>query len=315
MAKYLVTGGAGFIGSNTVGELLELGHEVRILDNFSTGKRENISDFLDKIDLFEGDIGDMNLVKKSVDGVDYVLHLAALPSVPRSLDDPVSTNRVNVSGTLNLLKASKDAGVKRFVFSSSSSVYGNSPGLPRKEEMIPNPLSPYAVSKLAAEYYCKVFYSIFNLEVVVLRYFNVFGPKQDPTSQYSAAIPKFISAISQGKSPKIFGDGEQSRDFTYVANVVHANILASQAKDIGGQIFNVACDGQITVNRVVTGLNKIFKTDIKSVYVDSRAGDVRHSFADSGKAREKIGYTPIAKFEDGLKNTVSWFMKSAIGGG
>ena len=225
--KFLVTGGAGFIGSNIVGALLERGHSVRILDNFSTGRRENIIEFKNDVELVEGDIRSYHIVKQAVKGIEVILHEAALPSVPRSINDPITSNEVNVGGTLNILDAAKDAGVGRVVFASSSSIYGDNPELPKHEGMTPKPLSPYAVSKLTGEYYLRVFNKLYGLETIALRYFNVFGPKQDPTSQYSAVIPKFIKSIKKDKRPLIFGDGTQSRDFTYVANVVEANILAA----------------------------------------------------------------------------------------
>ena len=249
--NFLVTGGAGFIGSNIVGELLKRGHRVKVLDNFSSGKRENLKDFADDIELIEGDIRSYHIVQQAVKDVEVVLHQAALPSVPRSIKDPITSNDVNVNGTLNILDASVSSGVRRVVYASSSSVYGDNPELPKNEGMLPNPLSPYAVSKLAGEKYCSVFSRIYGLETIALRYFNVFGPNQDPSSQYSAVIPKFIKAISNDESPLIYGDGEQSRDFTYVSNVVEANILSSVAKCESGIAMNCAFSGFITLNELV----------------------------------------------------------------
>jgi len=268
MVNYLVTGGAGFIGSNMVEELLKREQKVRVLDNFCTGKRENILPFLDKIELIEGDIRDYRVVKEAVERVDFILHQAALPSVPRSIKDPITTNEVNVGGTLNILDAAKNTGVKRVVFASSSSVYGNSETLPKSEDMTPEPISPYAVSKLAGEKYCKAFYEIYGLETVILRYFNVFGPRQDLNSQYSAVIPKFIAAMKKGESPTIYGDGLQSRDFTYVANVVEANLLACEADDSNAEIINVACGERFSLLDLVDELNSILRTNIKPRFED-----------------------------------------------
>lgn len=305
MAFYLVTGGAGFIGSNICKRLLHEGHKVRILDNFSTGQRKNILPFISKVEMMEGDIRSYHIIRQAVEGIDYVLHQAALPSVPRSVADPITSNDVNVVGTLNVLDASRDAKVKRLVFASSSSVYGDNPELPKHEKMIPNPLSPYAVSKLAAENYCKVFYHIYGLETVVLRYFNVFGPGQDPNSQYSAVIPKFIKLIRNGNQPVIFGDGEQSRDFTFVDNVVKANLLACEAgRDVLGKSFNCAVHSRITLNQVVQSLNDILGTDIHPIYEKERVGDIKHSFADIKLAKELLQYEPEVDFNEGLRMTV-----------
>ena len=308
MAKYLVSGGAGFIGSHIAEELVERGHKVRIVDNFLTGKRENIASFLDKIELIEGDIRDFSLCKRASDGVDFVLHQAALPSVPRSIEDPLMTNEINVKGTLNLLLASRDAGVKKFVFASSSSVYGDDPRLPKKEGEEGAPLSPYAISKLVGEMYCQVFSQIYSLSTVCLRYFNIFGPRQDPYSQYSAVIPNFINKMVKGESPTIFGDGEQSRDFTYVANVVEANKLAVEAKDVSGEILNIACGERTTVNSLVIEINQILKKDIKAIYDKLRPGDVMHSYADISEAENVLKYKPLVSFTEGLKRTIHKYM-------
>ena len=305
MATYLVTGGAGFIGSNIVEELLKRGQKVRVLDNFSTGKRENILPFLDRIELIEGDIRDYRVVREAVDGVDFILHQAALPSVPRSVKDPIMTNEVNVGGTLNILDAAKNAGVKRIVYASSSSVYGNSEILPKSEDMSPEPISPYAVSKLAGEKYCKVFSEVYGLETVILRYFNVFGPRQDPNSQYSAVIPKFIAAMKRGERPVIYGDGKQSRDFTYVTNVVEANILACKADNVSGEVFNVGCGERFTVRKLVDQLNKILGMDIRPDFQKERKGEVKHSLADISKAMKLLGYNPSVDFPNRLRKAIN----------
>ncbi len=278
--KFLVTGGAGFIGSNIVEELLKRGHTVRVLDNFATGKRENLKEFNSDIELLEGDIRSYHIVRQAVKDIEVILHQAALPSVPRSINDPITTNEVNVMGTLNILDAAKDAGVRRIVYASSSSVYGDNPELPKREDMLPNPLSPYAVSKLAGEKYCQVFAKLYGIETVILRYFNVFGPRQDPNSQYSAVIPKFIKAIKEDKQPVIYGDGTQSRDFTYVSNVVEGNILAATKEIESGLVMNCATHGQMTLNELVNQLNKILGKEIKPVYDKPRPGEIKHSFAD-----------------------------------
>lgn len=298
---YLVTGGAGFIGSNIVEELLKRGYNVRVLDNFSTGKRENLKKFENDIELIEGDIRSYHTVKQAVTGIDIVLHQAALPSVPRSINDPITSNEVNVGGTLNMLDASKDAEVKRFVFASSSSVYGDSPELPKHEGMMLNPLSPYAVSKLAGEYYCRVFSKIYGLETVCLRYFNVFGPRQDPNSEYSAVIPKFIKSIMNNQSPTIFGDGKQSRDFTYVDNIVEANLLSASAECQAGTIMNCACNDQVDLNYLVEQINKLLDKNIKAIYKEHRKGDIKHSFADISLIQKNLNWSPKYSFIEGLK--------------
>ncbi len=303
----MVTGGAGFIGSNIAEELVKRGHPVRIIDNFLTGKRENISSFLDKIELIEGDIRDYDVCALALEGMDFVLHQAALPSVPRSIEDPLLTTEINIKGTLNLLLASRDAKAKGFVFASSSSVYGDDPILPKKEDTVGEPLSPYAISKLAGENYCRVFSQIFGLSTVCLRYFNIFGPRQDPSSQYAAVIPNFITRMLKGEKPTIFGDGEQSRDFTYVSNVVEANILASKAQGLSGEAFNIACGEKTTVNSLASTLNEILKEEISPSYDEPRPGDVKHSFADVSKARKMLKYEPQVSFSEGLKETVRWY--------
>lgn len=298
--RYLVTGGAGFIGSNIVEELVKRDEKVRVLDNFSTGKRENLLPFLNKIELIEGDIRSYHIVREAVNEVDFVLHQVALPSVPRSIKDPITTNDINVGGTLNILEASKDSAVKRVIYASSSSVYGDSEVLPKKENMAPNPLSPYAVSKLTGEKYCQVFYKIYGLETVCLRYFNVFGPRQDPTSQYSAVIPKFFAAMKEGKKINIYGDGKQSRDFTYVSNVVEANLLACTGNNISGEVFNVACGERHTIIELVNELNIIMGNDIKPSFKKDRRGDVKHSLADITKANKMLDFSPQIYLREGL---------------
>jgi UDP-glucose 4-epimerase len=307
MAKYLVTGGAGFIGSNIVMKLLSLGQNVRVLDNFATGRRENLLPIVDKIQVIEGDLRSYHIVREAVEGVDFVLHQGALPSVPRSIKDPITTNEVNVSGTLNVLNACRETQVKRVVFASSSSVYGDSDVLPKKESLLPDPISPYATSKLAAEKYCQVFYHSYRLETVCLRYFNVFGPRQDPTSQYSAVIPRFITTAAAGRTLKIYGDGEQSRDFTYVDNVVTANLLACESQGIGGAAVNIGCQERISLNEIVEYLKEILHKDIQVQYVPARVGDVKHSFADISLASKLLGYVPSIYFLDGLRKTAEWF--------
>ena len=305
--KFLVTGGAGFIGSNIVEELLKRSYSVRVLDNFSTGKRENLKEFEKDIELIEGDIRSYHTVIQSVKGIDVILHQAALPSVPRSINDPITTNEVNAGGTLNILDAAKESGVKRIVYASSSSVYGDSDELPKHEKMIPNPLSPYAVSKLAGENYCNVFSKLYGLETVILRYFNVFGPKQDPNSQYSAVIPKFIKLMSSDKFPTIYGDGTQSRDFTHIRNVVEANLLAATKNIIPGIVMNCASHEQITLNDLVDRINDLLGKKIKPVYEKPRPGEVKHSFASIDLIKEKTGFSPVKNFAEGLKMTIKYY--------
>jgi len=304
MAKYLVTGGAGFIGSNIVEELLNRRENVRVLDNFSTGKRENISAFIDnnKFELIEGDLRSYHIVQEAVKGIDFVLHQGALPSVPRSVKDPITTNDVNVNGTLNILNASLNARVKRVIFASSSSIYGNGHELPKREDMKPAPESPYALSKYAGERYCQIFAKIYGLETVCLRYFNVFGPRQDPDSQYSAVIPKFIKLIKEGKRPIIYGDGEATRDFTYVDNVIRANLLACESQNSVGEVFNIACGERTTINHLVKKLTDLFGNNIKPIYEAPRLGDVKHSYASIEKAKNGLGYDVKVCFDDGIIN-------------
>ena len=305
--RFLVTGGAGFIGSNIVEELIRRDIAVRVFDNFSTGRRENLRDFGSAPEVIEGDLRSYHSVREAVAGVDVVLHQAALPSVPRSVRDPITSNDVNTDGTLNLLHAAHGAGVRRLVYASSSSVYGDAAELPKHEEMTPNPLSPYAVSKLAGEYYCRVFARVYGLETVCLRYFNVFGPRQDPGSQYSAVIPKFITAMLRGEAPVMYGDGEQTRDFTYVANVVQANLLAATVPCEPGLAINCACHERTSLNVLVGRLNEILGLTIRPVYRERRAGDVLHSFASIEKAARVLGFVPAVGFREGLEKTVAWY--------
>ena len=310
MPTYLVTGGAGFIGSHLVEFLLAQGGQVRILDDFSTGRRENITPFLKRIVLFEGDLCDEDLVARATKGADFVFHQAAIPSVARSVSEPLASNRANVEGTLNLLVASEKAKVKRFVYASSSSVYGSAGPLPRTEDLPLDPISPYGVSKLAGECYARVWSQLFGLETVVLRYFNIFGPRQNPQAQYAAVIPKFISAVLNARPPTIYGDGEQSRDFTYVENVVLANWLAIHSSSVSGEVFNVACGERTTVNQLARLINEIVGTNLKSIHSEPRPGDVPHSYADITKARRLLGFEPGIDLKEGLKKTIEYFEKT-----
>jgi len=301
----LVTGGGGFIGSHLAVRMLELGYDVRVLDNFATGRRSNLGVLGDDIELVEGDIQSYERVSKAVAGCDVVFHQAALPSVPRSVQDPLTSNATNVIGTLNVLLASRDHGVRRVVCASSSSVYGPGGGTRAKREDQPaGPISPYATAKLAGEGYARSFHRVYGLETVALRYFNVFGPRQDPTSQYAAVIPNFITAMLAGRRPVIFGDGEQSRDFTYVANVVDANLLAADAPGVAGRAFNVACGERVSLNRLVSDLRALLDTDLAPVYAQPRAGDIKHSLADLSAAREQLGYEPSVDLREGLQRTI-----------
>jgi UDP-glucose 4-epimerase len=313
--KYLVTGGGGFIGSNIVEHLLDRGETVRVLDNFSSGKRENLLPFAEhkKFELFEGDMRSFHIVRDAVKGVDYILHQGALPSVPRSINDPLTSNDVNILGTLNILEAAKEFGVKRVVYASSSSVFGNNPVLPKEESMPPAPLSPYALTKYTGEQYCRIFTRIYGLETVSLRYFNVFGPNQDPTSQYSAVIPKFIRAVIDDREPVIYGDGTQSRDFTYVMNNVEANLLACTSGDIAGEVFNIACGERFTLLDLVHAINAILHKNIEPRFEPARTGDVMHSLADITKAEKQLGYQVKVGFKEGLERTVEHIIKKGKG--
>jgi nucleoside-diphosphate-sugar epimerase len=310
MAGYVVTGGAGFIGSHIVEELLRRNETVKVIDNFSTGKRENVKPFEGVAEIIDADISQAKNLAQLLKGTDYVIHQAAIPSVPKSIIDPVKSHEANVNGTLQLLVACREAGVKRVVYASSSSLYGDSPTLPKHEGMMPNPLSPYGAQKLFAETYCQVFTKSYGLETVSLRYFNVFGPRQDATSQYSGVLALFIPAVLEGRRPTIYGDGEQSRDFTYVKNVVEANLLACKAPGVAGQFFNIACGDRITVNSMLQHINKITGKDISPVYADARAGDIKHSQADITRAKERLSYEPRVSFEEGLRDTIEWYRES-----
>ena len=306
--QLLVTGGGGFIGSQIVERLVRDGHRVRVIDNFTTGHRRNLTPFLDDIDLVEGDLQSYERAHAAVRGCEIVLHQAAMPSVPRSVQDPLTSNAANVIGTLNVLLAARDAGVRRVVFASSSSVYGATPGLPKDESLPALPISPYAVAKLASEGYCRSFTEVYGLETVALRYFNVFGPRQDPQSQYAAVIPNFIMAALRGQTPTIFGDGEQSRDFTYVENVVDANLLAMAAPNVAGRVYNVACGNRISLNELVATIGRVLGRIIEPVHEPGRPGDVRHSMADISRARDDLGYEIGVSFEEGLSRTIDHYL-------
>jgi nucleoside-diphosphate-sugar epimerase len=312
MDKFLVTGGAGFIGSNICNKLVSQGCFVRVIDNLLTGKKSNLAGIADKIEFIEADMGNADAARAAMKGIDVVLHEGALPSVPRSVDDPAATHRHCVDATFTLLMAARDAKIKRFVYAASSSAYGDTPTLPKVETMPVNPLSPYAAAKLMCEYYCSVFYKVFGLETISLRYFNVFGPHQDPTSQYAAAIPAFVTSILKDTPPTIYGDGEQSRDFTYVDNVVEANLLAARAKQTKGEVINIACGEAITVNAIIDMINKIVGKNVKPTYLASRKGDVKHSLADITQAKKLIGFKPVISFKDGLKKAIEWYRVNLV---
>lgn len=305
----LVTGGAGFIGSHLVTRLIEQGERVRVLDNFANSTRENLAHIASDIELMEGDLRSVDDVQRAVDGVDLIFHEGALGSVPRSIADPRTSFDVNVMGTLNVLNAARDAEVRRVVYASSSSVYGNTPVLPKHEEMTPKPLSPYAVSKLSAEQLCQVFHGVYGLETVALRYFNVFGPRQNPESQYAAVIPKFLTAFATGEQPTIFGDGEQSRSFTYIDNVVNGNLLAGSAPDAAGRVINLAADTMISVNDMVRQMAQLLDVPCNPTYAPPRMGDVKDSLADITLAREVLGFELSVSFEEGLERTVAAFVE------
>ena len=307
MAGFLVTGGAGFIGSHLVEHLQNRGEHVRVLDNFSTGKMENIEPFRERIDLIKGDVRDLKVCKEAVKGIDFILHQAAVCSVPKSIEDPVSTNETNVDGTLNLLIAAKEAGVKRFICASSSSVYGGSEVLPKVETMSPNPSSPYGVTKYVQENYCNVFYTIYGLETVCLRYFNVYGSKQDPYSPYSAVIPSFMKCLLADEPPTIYGDGEQTRDFTYVADCIQANWKACHAQGIGGGVFNIATGKRISINQLYRELVNLLGKEISPIYESPRQGDIRHSVADITMAEARMQYSPQYDIGEGLEKSVQWY--------
>lgn len=314
MATYLVTGAAGFIGSALVRELLDRGIRVRAVDNFKTGKPENLNGLWEDIEFDELDVNDFDRLVKRCAGVDCILHQAAIPSVPKSVADPLTSHRANIDGTINTLLAAREANVRRFVYAASSSAYGDTPTLPKREEMKPNPISPYAVQKLAGELYTSVFHRVYGMETVALRYFNVFGPRQDANSQYAGVLAKFITLMLQGKQPSIYGDGEQSRDYTYVDNVVRANMLASQASGdlIAGRTFNIATGVRFTLNEVFAMLKDVTGYSGEPRYDADRIGDVKHSLADIAGAREAFGYAPIVDFKEGLRRTVAWYREQAL---
>jgi nucleoside-diphosphate-sugar epimerase len=306
MAHYLVTGGAGFIGSHLSEEIARRGHRVRVADSLITGKRANL-DHIPGVEFMEGDLAELEFAKKAAEGCDYVLHQAAIPSVPRSVKDPITSNRANVDATLNMLVAARDAGVKRLVFAASSSAYGDTPTLPKHEQMPTNPLSPYALQKVVGEQYLQMFTKLYKLETVSIRYFNVFGPRQDPTSPYSGVISVFATALLENRSPKIYGDGKQTRDFTYVANVVDGVLRACDATNASGEVINVATGGRISLNDLFYAMRDVVGGNLEPTYAEPRQGDVRDSQADIRKAKDLLGYTPSVSFEDGLARTIAWY--------
>jgi nucleoside-diphosphate-sugar epimerase len=311
MAHYLVTGGAGFIGSHLAEELLRRGERVRIVDSLITGKRQNLA-HLPEAEFVHGDLADLDVARRAVEGVEYVLHQAAIPSVPRSVQDPITSNRANVDAALNVLVAARDAGVRRVVYAGSSSAYGNTPTLPKVETMPTAPLSPYALQKLVAEQYCQMFTQLYGLETVTTRYFNVFGPRQDPSSPYSGVISLFIRALVDGRPPTIYGDGGQTRDFTYIANVVDGVLRACQAPAASGEVINVATGGRVSLNELFQAVKDLTGARVEATYAEVRAGDVRDSQADIEKARRLLGYEPIVRFEQGLEKTVEWFRATQV---
>jgi nucleoside-diphosphate-sugar epimerase len=309
MARYLVTGGAGFIGSHLCEELTRRGETVRVVDSLITGQRANLA-HISGVEFIEGDLADMAVATRAVQGIEYVLHQAAIPSVPRSVEDPITSNRANIDASLNLLVAARDAGVKRVVYAGSSSAYGDSPTMPKVETMPTAPLSPYALQKLVAEQYCQMFTRLYALETVTIRYFNVFGPRQDPSSPYSGVISLFIRALCEGRRPTIYGDGEQTRDFTYVANIVDGVLRACHATSASGEVINVATNGRVSLNHLFRTLCDLIGADIEPIYEAPRAGDVRDSQADITKAHRLLGYTPLVSFDEGLERTVEWYRAS-----
>lgn len=307
--EFLVTGGGGFIGSNTVRFLLARGHSVRVIDDFSTGRRENLREVADRVDLVEGSIEDLDMCRKAVRGIRYVLHMAAIPSVPRSVEDPLTTNNVNITGTLHMLLAARDAKVERFVLSSSSSVYGDTRELPKREDMLPSPRSPYALSKLTNEYQCRLFSELYGMKTYSLRYFNVFGPRQNPKSQYAAVVPIFIDAMKRGVAPTVYSDGEQTRDFTFVENVIDANLACCRAPDEAvGRVFNIGCGGRMTVNDLGRAIARAMGKKFEPRYAPPRPGDVRDSQADISLAHRLLGWQPRVDVDTGLRRTVEWFL-------
>jgi nucleoside-diphosphate-sugar epimerase len=305
LASYLVTGGAGFIGSHLAEELLRRGHRVRVVDSLITGKRSNLA-AIPTAEFIQGDLAESNVAAAAAEGMDYVLHQAAIPSVPRSVDDPAASNRANITATLNVLVAARDAGVKRLVYAGSSSAYGDTPTLPKREEMPTNPLSPYALQKLVGEQYCQMFTRLYGFPTVTTRYFNVFGPRQDPGSPYSGVISLFATALLDGRTPIVHGDGEQTRDFTYIANVVNGVLRACETPNVAGEVFNIATGHRISLNELLRVLKGLVKVDVRPVYKEARVGDVRDSLADISKAKALLGYEPTVPFADGLRHTLEW---------
>ncbi len=312
MADYLVTGGAGFIGSHLVAHLVDQGHTVRVLDNFSSGNRENLAEVAGSIELIEGDIRDAAQCMSACRDVEVVFHEAAIPSVPTSVDNPAASHDANINGTFNMLMAARDCKCRRLIYAASSSAYGDTPTSPKHEAIMPEPLSPYAVQKLAGEHYARAFYECFGLETLSVRYFNVFGQRQSPKSQYAAAIPAFVTGILAGEPPTVYGDGEQTRDFTFIDNVVHANVLAAEAEETHGECVNVACGEGISVNAVIARINELLGTDVQPEHVAPRQGDVRHSLADISLARKLIGFEPKVLFEDGLRRAIDYYASLVV---
>jgi nucleoside-diphosphate-sugar epimerase len=306
MASYLVTGGAGFIGSHLAEELVRRGHVVRIVDNLSSGRLQNL-EHISPVEFLEGDLADLAVARRAADGMDFVLHQAAIPSVPRSVADPIASNRANVDAALNMLVAARDAGVKRLVFAGSSSVFGNTPVMPKREDMFPSPLSPYALQKLVAEQYCQMFTRLYGFETVTIRYFNVFGPRQDPSSPYSGVISLFASALLEGRRPTIYGDGLQTRDFTYVANVVDGVLRACETPAAAGEVINVATGSCVSLRDLLSAMNGILGTELEPAYESAREGDVRDSLADITKAQRLLDYVPLVSLADGLRPTMEWY--------
>lgn len=314
MANVLVTGGAGFIGSHLTTALVERGHAVRVVDDFSSGKRENLAHLAGRIELLEGDLRHPAVCVEACRDMDFVFHEAAMPSVPKSVEDPLTSHDVNINGTFHLLRAAVACEVRRVIYAASSSAYGDTEVSPKHEDLRVDPLSPYAVQKLTGETYGRAFYECYGLQTISLRYFNVFGTRQDPANQYAAAIPAFVTSILAGRPPTVYGDGEQTRDFTYIDNVVHGNLLAMEVEKTTGQTVNLACGGSISVNAVIATINRLLGTNIRPEYVPPRAGDVRHSCADIRAARELLGFEPIVEFEDGLRRAIDYYRRLAAGG-
>ncbi len=310
MATYLVTGGAGFIGSHLTAALVQRGDRGRVLGDFSSGERENLAGIDGRLEVLEGDLRDPDDCRRACEGIEVVFHQGAVPSVPKSVEDPVTSHTANIDGTFNLLQAAREAKCRRVVFAASSSAYGDTPTLPKHEGIVPQPLSPYAVQKLVGELYNLAYYACFGLETISLRYFNVFGPRQDPKSQYAAAIPAFVTAILAGRPPTVYGDGEQTRDFTYVDNVVHANLLAAAAPKTRGEVVNIACAERVTINHIIRRINEYLGTDVRPVYAPPRPGDVRDSLADISLAKRVIGYEPKVPFDEGLRRAIDWYRRN-----